>query len=105
MEVMKEDYLLKRKNFSDHLSTMSREMYADTDFTDVTLVSEDMKQVKAHKTVLNAASPVMKELLMMFISSEYPTSLNSPTVLIGAAIVIIVNNRRQDSWEGTRSFP
>ena len=68
MEVMKEDYLLKRKNFSDHLSAMSREMYADTVFTDVTLVSDDMKQVKAHKTVLNAASPVMKELLMMFIS-------------------------------------
>ena len=68
MDVMKEDYLLKRKNFSDHLSAMSREMYADTVFTDVTLVSDDMKQVKAHKTVLNAASPVMKELLMMFIS-------------------------------------
>ena len=68
MDVMKEDYLLKRKNFSDHLSAMSREMYADTVFTDVTLVSDDMKQVKAHKTVLNAASPVMKELLMIFIS-------------------------------------
>jgi len=45
-----------RKTFSDLLS--------DQDFTDVTLVCVDKKQIKAHKVILSACSPFFRSLLL-----------------------------------------
>ena len=42
-----------------------KDLFSSTHFTDVTLVSEDMRKVKAHRNVLSACSPVFKELLLL----------------------------------------
>ena len=47
--------------YSDHLRDMMKELMMNDDFADVTLVSEDRKQIKAHKNILSACSPVFKE--------------------------------------------
>ena len=50
--------------YSDHLRDMMKEMMSD-DFTDVTLVCEDKKHIRAHKKILSACSPVFKEIMKL----------------------------------------
>ena len=57
-----EKYCLTWYAYSDHLKDMMKEMMND-DFTDVTLVTEDKKHIKAHKNILSACSPVFKEIV------------------------------------------
>ena len=49
--------------FTDHLKELLRHMKTDDTFADVTLVSDDGREVRAHKVVLAACSPIIKELL------------------------------------------
>ena len=49
--------------FTDHLKELLRQMKTDETFADVTLVSDDGREVRAHKVVLAACSPIIKELL------------------------------------------
>ena len=44
---------------------INRELFNEGHFTDVTLVSNDMKTFAAHRTILSSVSPVLKELLML----------------------------------------
>ena len=60
---MKLKYNLKWPNYTQHLQGVLHEMLKKEDFTDVTLVCDDMKQMKAHKTILSASSPIFKNLL------------------------------------------
>ena len=48
---------------ADHLKEMLCNMKTDDTFTDVTLVCDDGRKITAHKVVLGASSPVMKEML------------------------------------------
>ena len=50
-------------SYSDHLKEMMHIMKTDDTFTDVTLVSDDGRKVKAHKVVLGASSPIMKDMM------------------------------------------
>ena len=50
--------------FEFHLINSNRELYKEKHFADVTLVSEDMKKFKAHRTVLGTASTILKELFL-----------------------------------------
>ena len=59
-----EKYYLAWNAYSDHLRNMMREMLND-DFTDVTLVSEDRKYIKAHKNILSACSPIFKDIVKL----------------------------------------
>ena len=61
---MDEKYDLKWKTYSDHLVGVFKELGEDGNFADVTLVSDDQVQTKAHKVVLSACSPVLKTLLV-----------------------------------------
>ena len=45
-----------------HLLYTSKELYKDKLFADVTLLSDDLIQMKAHKTVLSSASEFFKQL-------------------------------------------
>ena len=45
-----------------------RELINEHEFADVTLVSNDDKQVKAHKVILSSCSPVFKNILLSYIS-------------------------------------
>ena len=57
--MFEKDYL-KWQTFSDHLQLMFKDLYEEEKHSDVTLVSDDQTQFKAHKIVLSACSPVFK---------------------------------------------
>ena len=49
-----------------------KEMMTSEDFADVTLVSDDKKTIKAHKSILSACSPVFKNILHMESQNSHP---------------------------------
>ena len=49
--------------YSDHVKGMMKELMMNEDFSDVTLVTEDKKQINANISVLSACSPVFKDIL------------------------------------------
>ena len=55
---------LRWKYFHTNISSSLRDIYTETSSTDVTLVSDDQIQFQAHKLVLSACSPVLKNLLL-----------------------------------------
>merc|ERR1712152_50908 len=58
-----EKYTLTWHSYSDHLKSMMKEVMMNEDFSDVTLVTEDKKQIKANINILSACSPVFKDIL------------------------------------------
>ena len=58
-----EKYSLTWHTYSDHLRSMMRELMMNEDFSDVTLVTEDKKHIKANINILSACSPVFKDIL------------------------------------------
>ena len=58
-----EKYSLKWHTYSDHLKSMMKELMMNEDFSDVTLVTEDKKQIRANISILCACSPVFKDIL------------------------------------------
>ena len=61
--VMAEKVCLQWNEFSDHISCTFTNLRDDNDFADVTLACEDGEQVEAHRVVLSAACPFLKNLL------------------------------------------
>ena len=51
--------------YYDHLKKMLHEMMASSHFSDVTLVCEDRKKIRAHRSILCASSDVFRDLLEM----------------------------------------
>ena len=58
-----EKYSVKWHAYSDHLKSMMKELMMNQDFSDVTLVTEDKKQIKANINILSVCSPVFKDIL------------------------------------------
>ena len=58
-----EKYNLTWHSYSDHLKSMMKELMMNEDFADVTLVTEDKKQIKANSNILSACSSVFKDIL------------------------------------------
>ena len=58
-----EKYSLTWHSYSDHLKSMMKELMMNEVFSDVTLVTEDKKQIKANINILGACSPVFKDIL------------------------------------------
>ena len=56
-----------------HAGEAIRHLKVDTDFADVTLASEDGKQMMAHKVILSAFSPVFRTLLKNMSQREHNT--------------------------------
>ena len=52
-------------SYSDHLREALREMMTTGEFADVTLVTDDKQQIRAHRNILSAASPVLKNILKL----------------------------------------
>merc|ERR1712043_67289 len=63
LQIMAEKHTLNWHTFSEHLQVMFRDLYQEGRHTDVTLVSDDQTQFKAHKIVLSACSPVFKKII------------------------------------------
>ena len=51
------------QTFSSHAREMFRELLVSNQFADVTLVSNDLKKIRAHRIVLSACSSVLREIL------------------------------------------
>ena len=58
----REKYKLEWQTFQNHSVNLNRNLYNDTAFSDVTLMTDDLVQTPAHKVILSAASTVFKEL-------------------------------------------
>ena len=56
-------YNLTWHHYSDHLKCMMKDLMMNEEFSDVTLVTEDKKHIKANINILSACSPVFKEIL------------------------------------------
>ena len=60
---MAEKFTLNWHTFSEHLQLMFKDLYQEERYADVTLVSDDQTQFRAHKMVLSACSPVFKKII------------------------------------------
>ena len=56
-----EKYSLTWHTYSDHLKSMMKELIMNEDFSDVTLVTEDKKQIKANINILSAFKDILKK--------------------------------------------
>merc|ERR1712202_31950 len=59
-----EMFNLTWNDFEHCASNSFKDLLSQSDFVDVTLVSEDEQEMKAHKVVLSACSPVLKNILV-----------------------------------------
>ena len=55
--------VFERSEFGDVAKNTFEDLLSDGNFTDVTLVTEDNKQIKSHKVILSACSPFFKHVL------------------------------------------
>ena len=60
---MSEKLCLQWNDFKDNVNTAFGSLREDSDFTDVTLASEDGQQLEVHKVILAASSPFFQNLL------------------------------------------
>ena len=60
---MAEKFCLKWNDFQTNINNSFRKLRCADDFYDVTLVSDDQKQVSAHKVVLSTSSEYFKNIL------------------------------------------
>ena len=58
-----ESYQLSNDSYVEHLIDAMQDMFNGSDFTDLTLVCDDVEMVKTHKAILSACSPVFKKML------------------------------------------
>ena len=61
----REKYTLTWHSCTDHLKNALKEMMTSSEFADVTLVTDDKQQIRAHRNILSAASPVLKNILKL----------------------------------------
>ena len=59
----KELFCITSKSYQDLITFSLRELYDTKKFSDVTLVTEDQKVIKAHKFILSANSDIFKTIL------------------------------------------
>ena len=60
-----EKYTFTWHSYSDHLREALNDMMLSSEFADVTLVTDDKQQIRAHRNILSAASPVFKSILQI----------------------------------------
>ena len=58
-----DDYSFTWKTFSKHLNQTFQDLLDDKSLANVTLVCDDQRQIRAHKFVLSACSPVFRSVL------------------------------------------
>ena len=67
-----EKYTVKWHSHQDYFREIMWGMMTTEDFTDVTLVTDDKKTIKAHRNILSACSPVFKNIIQMEINKSHP---------------------------------
>ena len=66
------EYKVSWNSFQEQIFINRKNLLEERLFTDVILVSDDLIPIEAHKTVLSAASPILKKLLMINDSTYKP---------------------------------
>ena len=61
---MLEKFSLSWDSFQNSTLTSIKELLRNEEFTDVTLVFDDEKQLKTHKVILSASSPFFRKILL-----------------------------------------
>ena len=56
--------LLSSENFENNTATAFRQLWNDQDFADVTLVTVDDQQIRAHKAILSLCSQFFRKMLL-----------------------------------------
>ena len=72
MQNLEKYSLTWNSSYSDHLKVVLKEMMTSKDFADVTLVTDDKQQIRAHRNILSACSPVFKNILQIDKNNVYP---------------------------------
>ena len=67
-----EKYTLTWHSYSDHLREALTEMMTSSEFADVTLVTDDKQQIRAHRNILSGCSPVFKSILQIDSNNTNP---------------------------------
>ena len=67
-----EMFNLSWHTYSDHLRDFLKELKTTEKFSDVTLVCDDRRYIKAHRYILSACSPVFKDMLEIDTSNVHP---------------------------------
>ena len=63
--MMSEDYNFSRSDFPLHCKTLLERVLSQTEFQDVTLVSDDQQFIKAHKIILGVSSEYFRNILTL----------------------------------------
>lgn len=63
-------YSLSWHSYSEDLRNTLGDLFSSENFSDVTLVCDGMKKIKAHKNILWACSPVLKDILELDLSNN-----------------------------------
>ena len=67
-----EEYTLAWQSYSNHLKEALKEMLTSSGFADVTLVTDDKQEIRAHRNIISACSPVFKNMLEIDTSNVHP---------------------------------
>ena len=70
--MQQQKFSLTADAFSDHQRVILHDLLETNDFADVTLVCDDLKQIKAHRNILSASSPVFKTMLHIDTNNSHP---------------------------------
>ena len=62
--MQQETFRLLWKHYNSNLEISLKKLYSETNYSDVTLVSDDKISMSSHKFVLSACSPVLRTLLL-----------------------------------------
>ena len=63
--MMSENYNFSRSDFPLHCKTLLERVLSETEFQDVTLVSDDQQFIKAHKIILGTSSEYFRNILTL----------------------------------------
>ena len=65
-------YNVAWNSYSDHLRAMMCDMLETDEFADVTLVCDDLDELRGHRNILSAASPVFRKILTLHSAKAEP---------------------------------
>ena len=97
-------FSLKQNDFQENINSAFSNLREDTDFTDVTLLTEDGKTFEAHRVILSASSPFFRNILkirkhpnpLIYLKGFKEKNLNSLVDFMYYGVVDVYQNNLDD---------